>query len=377
MKAKLLVICVITFMAGIFSGCNKDEKTKEISVNEAKTELRNASQTISTDMDEMMGTPAMVSLDFLTELMDNGDWKSTVKNLVFNSGKLHIAKVKSAFRKHNSDRGVSEVGDFGIYQYNFEIMDFELVENSNTQLMIAFPADEVAYNAQINNAELLLDNLVYTTITYTETYYDEYTQTWVTDTYEELVPTNANVTLEIDGISQLTLNYTASYSDSGFPTSVNATLNMAPYEFQSSLNGSGTNYNTTLSFKQNGNLMMAYDWTLNYSSDLSEVVKASGSQTVTPLKAEGWINMAVIENYMTEVEEAGGSYDLEFLNNQLDMELIHTGLNAKIGDLEFRMYTDTEYDETYPVIAVIYSDDTYEWLDTILDDGSYKFSKRR
>lgn len=362
----------------IFSpGCDKDkdDKPKEITATEAKTELRNASQSISTDMTEMMNTPAMVSLDFLATLMDNEDWKSNVKNLAFNSGKLHLAKVKSAFRKSAAERGENEMGDYGVYQFNFIIDEFELVQSSTTKLEILFPADEEAYYAQQNNAELLVDNLTYKTITYTDTYWDDWEQTWITETYEEVIPLSASVSLKIDGTSLLSMTYAATYDNSGFPTSTTASMTMAPYEFTASFSGSGTNFSTILSFKMSGNVLMAYDVAVVYTSDMEGVEKFSGSYTVSPLKVQGWINVAAIEDHMETIEDDGGSYDLNFLNSQLDMELIHVGLNAKIGDIEFRMFTDTEWDETYPVLAVIYSDGTYEWLDTIVDDGSLKFRK--
>lgn len=364
----------------IFSpGCekDKDDKPKEITATEAKTELRNASQSINTDMTEMMDTPAMVSLDFLATLMDNGDWKSNLKNLAFNSGKLHLSKVKSAFRKNVADRGVNEVGDYGVYQFNFAIDDFELVQNSTTKLEIIFPADETAYYAQQNNAELLVDNLTYKTITYDETYWDDWEQMWITETYEEVIPLSASVSLKIDGISLLSMTYTATYDDSGFPTSMTANMTMAPYEFTTSFSGSGTNFTTILTFKENGNVVMTYDVALVYTSDMEGVEKLTGSYTVSPLKVQGWINVAAIENHMDEVDENGGTYNLDFLNSQLDMELVHEDLNAKIGDIEFRMFTDPEYNETYPVLAIIYSDGTYEWMDTIVDDGSLKFRKVR
>lgn len=377
MKTRHLAAFVFLSSIILFSGCGKDEKKKEISASEAKTELRTASQSISVEMESMMNKPAMVSLDFLTQLMDNGDWKSNLKNLAFNSGKLHLAKVKSAFRHNSAEKGATEVGDFGIYRFNFLLDDFELVENSTTSLQLTFPADEAAYAAQQNNAVLLLDNLSYKTISYTETYYDEYMQTWVTETYEEMVPTNVSVALKLDDVSQMTMTYTASYDDSGFPTGMTASMNMAPYEFQTSLSGSGTDFNTSLTFKESGNVLMAYDWDLHYSSDMTELTKAIGSQTVTPLKAEGWMNMAAIQNHMDEVDMNQGSYDLNFLNNQLDMELSHTGINAKIGDIEFRMYTDTEYNETYPELAIVYSDGSYEWLADILNDSSFKYHRVR
>lgn len=377
MKPKHLAGILLLATMFFSHGCkkDKDDKPKEITATEAKTELRNASQTISADMTEMMDTPAMVSLDFLATLMDNGDWKSSVKNLAFNSGKLHLSKVKSAFRKNAADRGENEVGDYGVYRFNFVIDDFELVQSSTTKLEIIFPADEAAYYSQQNNAELLVDNLTYKTITYTDTYWDDWNQMWVTETYEEVIPLTANASLEIDGSILLTMTYAATYDDSGFPTSMSAGMIMAPYELTTSFSGSGTNYNTLLTFKQGGNVLIAYDVALVYTSDMEGIQKFSGSYTVSPLKIQGWINVSAIEDHMETVENNQGSYNLTYLNSQLDMELVHVALNAKIGDIEFRMFTDTEWNETYPVLAVIYSDGTYEWLDTIVDDGSLKFRK--
>ena len=365
--------------AMIFSpGCNKDkdDKVKELSASDAKTELRNASQSINTDMSVLMNTPAMVSLDFLAVLMEEDDWKSNLKTMVFNSGKPHLAKIRSAFRK-NGERGNSEVGDYGVYRFNFLIDDFELVQSSTTKLEIIFPATEAAYAAQQNNAALLVDNLSYKTITYSETYWDDWNQIWVTETYEELIPLSANVSLKIDGAGQLTMTYTATYDNSGYPTSMNAGMSMPPYEFSTGFSGSGKNFNTTLSFKESGEDVMAYDIALVYTSDMEGVEKFTGNYTVLPLKIEGWINVGAIEQYMESVDETSGSYDLDYLNSQLDMQLIHVTLNAKIGKIEFRMFTDYEYNETYPVLAVVYADGTHEWLDAFVDDGSLKFRKAK
>jgi hypothetical protein len=377
MKTRHLAGILLAATLFFSPGCkkDKDDKPKEITATEAKTELRNASQSITTDMTEMMNAPAMVSLDFLATLMDNGDWKSNVKNLAFNSGKLHLSKVKSTFRKNAAERGVNEVGEYGVYRFNFVIDDFELVQNSTTKLEILFPANEAAYYAQQNNAELLIDNLSYKTIIYSETYWDDWNQAWVTEEYEEIIPLSANLSLKIDGTKLLTMTYAATYDNSGFPTSMTASMTMAPYEFTASLSGSGTNFNSKLSFKMSGNVLMAYDVAVVYTSDMEGVEKFSGNYTVSPLKVQGWINVAAIEDHMETVEDNGGSYNLTYLNSQLDMELIHVALNAKIGDIEFRMFTNTEYNETYPVLAVVYSDGTYEWLDTIVDDGSLKFRK--
>ncbi|PKP53090.1 MAG: hypothetical protein CVT92_05835 [Bacteroidetes bacterium HGW-Bacteroidetes-1] len=380
MKTKsLLNLFLVTVFLFIIGSCDKDKvKEKELSPEDAKVELRNASQEIATNMDQMMNTPAMLTVSFLADLMDNSDWKTTLKTLVFESGKPNLTAVKNAFSKttEGSLRNKS-IEDYGVYEYNFLTEDFDLIEASASLLKLYFPSDQTAYGAGQNNAEFLANDLEYTTFTYTDEYWDEYSQSWITETYEETIPTKVNISLKINEIPQMTASYNSTLSENGFPTLVTASMNMAPYQFEMSLTGSGVNYTTNLTFKQDNLIMMAYNWILIYSVDMSEVEKATGDYYVNPLKVEGFMNYAAIDNYMLQIEESGGDYDLDYLNSQLSMELLHVGLNAKIGDLEFRLYTDPEYGDVYPMIAVAYTDGTYEWIENIMDDGSYKFRRIR
>ncbi len=373
MKILLLFVAVLAMLVS----CNKDknEEVKELAPTEAKVELRNASEQINTDMTDMMNMPAFVSMDFMMQLMDNEGWKSTVHSLIFNNGKTHLHAIKEAFRP--ASRSANEVGDFGVYEFNFETDIFEIVESSTSMLKLIYPSDEAAYAAQQNDAEFVADNLEYLTITYEDTYWDEWSQTWITDTYEEQLPTNASVSLKVDNVTLVTATYSASYNENGNPQSISANITADPYSFSMSFSGTGTAYSTMLSFKENNTEMMGYDLDVNYTSDMSDVEKVTGYYVVAPLKIDGWMNYAAINNHMVEIEDNGGEYDLVFLNTQLSMQLIHTGLNAKIGDLQFKLYHDTEYDEYAPMICVVYSDGTYEWLEDIMGEETFKFSRKR
>lgn len=375
-KRKLLKFCLAFLIVFVIGSCNKsDDKVENLTPDEAKVEVRSASQEITTNMDVVMNTPGMQAVDNLSTLFENGDWKSSLKQLLFQSDNPSLRKVKSHFRNDalGSNRDFNP-GDYGVYEYNFTTGIFDLIEPSTTFLKLKFPASETSVT---NNAELLADNLLYTTITYTETYWDEYSQTWITDTYEDVIPTNLDLTISIDGVIQITGNYAGAFSENGTPTSLTVSISMPPYSFSMGMSGSGTNYSTNLTFKQNDSEMMGYNISLTYSSDMSRVDKVTGYYHVSPLKIEGWINLYTIESHLSEAEENNGAYDLDFLNSQLSLALIQTELNANIGSLAFKMYTDPEYGETYPMIAVVYSDGTYEWLDNIMNDDSFKFSKPR
>ncbi len=107
-----------------------------------------------------------------------------------------------------------------------------LTSESSTQLQLNYPANEQAYSMMQNNAVFVLDNLEYTTITYTETWYDEWDEQWVTETYVEEVPTNANMSLTVDGNATMSGNYQSELSDNGTPTAISASVMSAPYQYQ-------------------------------------------------------------------------------------------------------------------------------------------------
>ena len=377
-KKVLTRLFVILFVFSFVSCKDNKEEIKEIAPETAKVELRNATQEINLEMSKVMGTPSMQTISYLSGLMDE-DWGRKMQKTLFQSGKLHLAKIKDNFRLDASgNRNATEVGDFGIYTYNFDFDGFELTSTSTTQLQLNFPAGEQAHSLQQNNAVFMLGNLEYTSITYTETWWDEWNETWVTDTYEEEVPTNADLSLKVDGISIMSGSYHSELSSDGTPTSVNASVTSAPYQFQMSLNGSGTNYSSSLSFKEGSTELMGYNLDINYSSNLEDVDKLSGNYTVSPLKAQGTMNMANIATRMELIGDEATNGDIDYLNTQLAVVLHHTVLNADLGDIMFKLFVDQDYDESYPELAIVYSDGSFDWLYAIMgENGSYKRVKPR
>ncbi len=374
MKKVLLFSLMLGLM--VFASCEKDkDKPQDLSVNDAKVELRNVGQQVTTDMAAMMSLEAYTSINFLMGLLDFELSKQTINAMLVKPGNMTLTKAKTTLQPTNKNQ--KEMGDFGVYAYNFGTGDFDLMEQSTTMLKFIFPSDETALANNQNDASLTVNNLTYQTIIYTEEMWDDDSQTWYTETYEEMVPTNANVDFKISGTTFMTANYNASYTENGFPLATNADVTMAPYSFNMSLSGTGSNYTAIMSFKQNNAEMMGCNLAVIYSADMTDVEKVTGYYSLAPLKVEGWMNYAAINNYMNDIDDNGGTYDLGFLNNQIAMQLMHTELNAKIGDLMFKMYTDIEYNETYPTLAIVYSDGTYEWFEDIMGSENYKFARKR
>jgi hypothetical protein len=182
----------------------------------------------------------------------------------------------------------------------------------------------------------------------------------------------------VDGNIELSGNYHSVITENGNPTSMNASLTSNPYQFNAAFGGSGTNYTATQSLKEDNKELMGYSLNVTYSADMIDVIKLSGYYSVSPLKVQGSMNYAAIEERTTMMIDDATTADINYLNTQLDMDLYHSVLNTKLGDVEFRLFVDTEYDETYPELAVVYSDGTYEWLFEVLgENGSFKKVKQR
>lgn len=379
MKLKKNQILLVTIgLIFYFAACDllqDDKKQEGLSPEQAKVEIRSANQRLQAENDALMNAPGMVSLDYLADLTSNQSWKSSLEYALFEAGDISYHNVKDIFTSQNNTRSDEDdyLGNPGTYKFNFELDRFELIEPSTTTLIMIYPADEQAYAEQKLNAELVADNLQFTPISYTTTEWDEYSQTWITETEYDTVLTNTNVSLKIDEATVLTGHYHSTLASNGSPTSVDVSLAMMPYEFMMGFSGSGVNYNTTLSMKLSGEEIMGYNLALTYSADMEDVMRVEGSYRMPPVKFEGFMNYHAIETHIEEAD-ATQNYDIPYLNDQIDMVIYQTELDAQIGIIVFMLYTDPDDGDQSPQLAVQYSDGTWEWLETILDEGGSKRS---
>jgi len=113
---------------------------------------------------------------------------------------------------------------------------------------------------------------------------------------------------------------------------------------------------------------MSYDLDLVYNSSLDSVNFIEGYYQVTPIKFQGEIDVAAMNN----------CNDLDYIctNANMDVQVIQTVENKLIGDLEFRLYTDPTYGDQWLEPVIVYDDGTWEWLFIALgiefDDDGWK-----
>ncbi|MCK5840015.1 MAG: hypothetical protein KAG99_09200 [Bacteroidales bacterium] len=370
-KTFLFLLFAVSFSL-FFVTCdllNKDDDEPEtLSTEEAKVEMRANSQQMIATMEAIMETPAALSLDYLAELMSDEDYKSSLNFLMLNSRDLTLTKLKDVFRDNEQSKSQTrdDLIDFGIFQFNFVTDTFELIEESDNVLQMIYPADAQAYASQLLNAVMTLQNLQYQDIEYTDTYWDEDLGMWVTETYNETVPISADVNLLIDEEEVMSGSYQSTLTEDGRPTSFNISFAMGTYQVQLGFSGSGLSYNTSMSFSFNSIEVLGFNFAMKYTDDKESVEELSGNFRKPPISLDGNINYAAMEASMEESEENEVSYDYDFLNSQMNIEVFHDELNATLGNLVLMEYIDPDTNEAEAQIAIMYEDGSWEWLSDIV-----------
>ncbi len=348
----------------LFVACSDDDDgpSDMLPAGEAKAEINAANQEIMTRMGTMMNTQAATSLSFLMEMMDfydyDDDWKTHLKSGLADFHKKTPAAIKRDFFKSFSSQKSMQgpnPEDKGVYQYNYVSGQFDLVNSGVNYLQIIFPADEEDYYNEGLNATLTVSQYEYITII-VDDYWDE---------YEDILPTRIKMNLVAYGVTAMDIDFTASYDSAGVPTNVSANMQMPPYALVMSLTGSGRNIVSSMSFKENTETMFAYDAKITLSADKEDLDFVEGFFQVTPLKVQGEIDGKAMNTCADN--------NVECMNKSLDLKLIHVEKNVILGNIEFRLYDDPYWDESYPMFAVVYADGSYDFLQDIFEmDGLVK-----
>lgn len=356
MKTRILFSFFVFSLILMVISCKKSSTTdNSITPEEAKVEMRAASQQLTTEMNTLMQIPAVVTLQYLSTLTSAAAMKSTVEAVKGDPSNLYYHKVKEIFRSayHVKSTQIDFLANPGIYQFNFQTDEFDLIEPSTNLIKMIFPANQQAYTNQLLNAELTADNLQFT----------------------DSIPTNANLALKIDLVTVMTGTYNCTISSSGTPTAITLNLTMAPYTLQMNFSGSGINYTSTMSLKLNNVEILGYNMNLKYTSDMTNVEKVSGNLLMPPLKFEGWVNAQAMQIALADSVTRN---DVAYLNTQMSVLVFQTVLDVQLGSLAFKLFTVPETGKQSPQIAMVYSDGTWEWLANILNGtGTKSISKRR
>lgn len=369
---KLTTILSIVALVLIMAACDliglDKLNTKELSADDAKVEIRAANQEIISQKDEMLSSYGFRSVDYLMEIMNEDDLKSALLTGPKYAQRYSLTKIINAFRNNKSLKSVKldENEYYGILEYNFDYNQFDQVAESDKKLEMNYPADELSHNKQLLNAVMTISELEFTQIPSTEEVYDWETDQYITRETTEEIPTNAEVELRVDDIIELAATYSGEFTADGLPTLMKMGLESGDYTMKMSYTGSSTAYKTSLEHKFGKDLLMGYDLDVKYTSDMNTVETITGSYTINPLKFKGTVNSYAIETAMEEADTNGTTPDIEYMNSQIDVDVIQIDENAKIGKLQYMMQYDAEWDSSSPELVILYEDGTSEWLTDVI-----------
>lgn len=327
---------------------------KTLEAEDAKVEMEAASSEIGDTKDIMLECTGFSTLNYLMELESGTSFKSGAKSaLIFDNENLmekvlRVAKDKTGLKSTTED----DEDLYGIFEWDFYEEEFVKTGESTSIYRLIYPADETSKMNNMLNAELTIDKLQYVEILST----DEIGGYTTPENY----PTNADLTLKVNNVKELTGNYDASYNETGKATSIDASLESCEYYLDMSLSGSGTDYTSKLSFKMGNEVKLGYDMKIKYTSDLEDTESLKGTITMSPVKYECDIKVKSLTDEMDRADENETDPDIDVLNENMKVDVIQIDQKAKIGTVEFEEYTDPEWGDTEIRLVVVYKDGSSE-----------------
>ncbi len=363
MKTNIKLSLALFALAGFsltMTACEDLFGPKDLSAEDAKIELRAAGDDISYNLGMMMESPPMVALSTFGELSgleislksepgpDQARQGRFLSAILASPANPPLPGVKQlvAIARHATAEKATSLQESGVFQYNFNTGYFDLVNGNVSYLEYRFPDNDSAYAARQNNCVLRIEDLVVVTVE------DEWGD-------EEEVPTRFDAYMTIDGEEVMDATYRLTLNNAGMPVSTSIQMNMDPYSMDLNFSGSNRDYSLVMSLKLDDSILLSTDLDIRYTADQEEVESLDGVVEVSPLKFDGEIFPLAIEECYEE--EA-------CMNDNIDVEVIQTELNKRIGILEFRMYYDPYWEEEYLDLAIVYEDGTYEFLNEVFGE---------
>lgn len=354
MKKQLkLTTLVATLFLFFFVSCSDDDDTlRTMPKEEAKNEIRNASADIAANIQEIEATSAIEALMHFESLNFPEDPEpEKIKSFIKASISGGLMQNQNITKKQLILKDVKaeiEIDDTGIYEYNHNSNEFDLI-NDAQYLEISFPANDQATD---NNAILRLNEL-------------ETATTNMAD--DDEIITKIDLWLKIDNVTVMSLDFDMQLDSNDEPSSISAELVMEPYSINLNANisysGNNATANSSMSMKENDEILMKYDLTVSGDTTKAQFENINGYVQVTPLKIEGSVKPLNIENHFEQTE---GDPEVDYLNDQISISIIHTEHNKIIGDLKF--FEGIVEDQPEIDIWVVYDDGSREPFEDAIED---------
>ena len=333
MKKHIIRLSLLAFSLGMLSCEDEATSNGDLNADIAKAELNALASQASADvtrLTESEGVSGAIDLLYLLEDFDFSARKSYEEGV---REQLHLIAQYFVYgpssRVSDDEKPFSFDDIKGLYEWNSETESFD--ESASDFFIVLFPTE----GSITNNAELKISSLDLIHITENiDGYIDEYQ-----------VPTDIEAYLKVDGELMVSLDFTAEWTETGFPRKADVELLVSPFTFVLGFDNTFPKSSSLVTSVQlDGEVIIGADVDVEFATERKE----------EPAILDGFVqyyNLKVSGNVDVPTAEEENSD----LNDFINLELLLEG--EKIGDIIF------ENDEAY----VLYSDGSRELLEEILE----------
>lgn len=356
MNKKILVIGLFSLSSVTMFSCKDEEpaiapapteytpptafssKTSE----ENKAQLETNGIDLVNDLSILKNTSGIEALANLSSLFgssgDEGMRKSSGGNLLesirnFRLGHGSSEDVFNSMRlSEHGAQSLQEVFDenAGTHTWNASINDFDFVSGSGA-IVYKFPSTETG---STNNAALTFKDYKGVVIA---TPIDDYTGD---------VPTNLLIELTVDGSKVMDYTFSATYSSTGEPTSVNSKLTVAPFALSVTINNTTDVAGFEYTFSKDGKTLISmgisakgkFNDTANTQNPSDVITEGTVHFQFLNIKVSGTVDVVALEK---ELNENTTDSEDEIINRHTHLVVYYADSNEKIADTEYYTFTET------------------------------------
>jgi len=431
MKRNLIILGLLLMIA--FIACEKDKKTgvdqtdpafnAPFSDNTSEENKDNLEQTGVDMMDEITQLEDVQAIEIIIEfinLMDSTSDEEPIASKLLEPLEM-VASMKTGDAtpgdvlreiKSTAEEPLSLPEEWGKiaarYTWNFDNGQFDSSGSAGV-LIFEFPGLEGDIT---NTAVLTVSNVNFYNI-------PDPVEVWPSEDIEPELPSSLQVDLKYDGNTVSSFNFSAAYTTSGLPTSINATLSVDEFSFVLTMTHNPyTSASITSSFKHNNNVLIEvhvagngdwsdenienntvthydtifiWDWDPElgwYETDeidwidewveveAEEIINSANAHLIVMnLKMAGMVNIKALADIIRETQEDDEITEEELdqrvaaINTNATLVVVYKDTNEKIADLEFYKVYDEYEDYYYIDVRFIFADGSKVDAETYFEEG--------
>jgi hypothetical protein len=380
----------IMLSAVMLSSCKNDDETgsilpvvdiptqfSDLSPEQNKANLEEDGVALINELEALKDSPGINTTESLDHFIsiagvpeggraatDNKAMKMMLLLAKFGVGKAKAVEVLKGFRTKEEPVTPKEMFDAlaGIYTYNKNTLTWEYASGVTGRIVFKFPSTETGTD---NNAELAIYDFTSKAIE------NEAAE------YQGDFPTSLKADLSVNSTKQIQFSWTASYNNSGEPTSIVTSLTIGTFKLAYELLNTTTEIAIGYSLTKNGTNIVSWGAGAKgqFSSDAvsnsegpSDVATFSNAYfQIMNTKFAGEVKIKELEDAL----ETANTLDAQATayNANMTFVVFYADSKKKIADTEFYVVPESDLENEHIDIRLIFADDSRADLEHYTETG--------